>query len=810
MSIESLIGGRLERDAVADRTADLVVAAMRGDDALRAALDGVTVARPASATAAANATPTTWFLGDVEVAGFRGIAGLATLKLIPKPGLTLVVGRNGSGKSTFAEAAEFGLAGTCSRWEERTTVDWRNGWRNLHFAGTRRIQVELRDDTGSSTKITRQWAADVTEVADADVTTAGARSLDDMGLGESLAEFRPILSYNELGELLHQRPVDLHDAIGHGLGTDEIDAARERLRKARLDLKKVADRFKALTHSLVDDLASADDERAVTVRPLLVAKAPDLEAIATALGGGPDDHDELANLERLAALTLPDPATVATLLAEMEAALDAREAAAQTASERADLLAELLTRALSLHDHHPEVVDCPVCGNPGVIDDQWSARTQRAVGEQRQLSAALRDANALVDALDRALLDSIHALPGALQAQGAIDVTSLRDSWQAWTDLRAEPDQRIRAKHFESRLDAVRVALDAAAGHARAELERRSAAWAPFAVRIGEWIGDALDALAAPERTREVTAAEDWLKDAVVSIRAERLAPIVDRVREIWDTLRRDSNVELADIELTGTGNARKAKLGVTVDGAQSVALSVMSQGELHALALSLFLPRATLDSSPFRFVIVDDPVQAMDSARVEGLARVLDSIATTRQVIVFTHDERLPRACRHLGVDARIIEVTRDAKSIVSTKMRAEPAENLVEDAHKFLKDRDLPAEIRGRVVPGLCRQAIEAAAIDVVWRRGLRRAKPHAQIEAQFEQPLKLKETLGLAMFGDRDRAGDVLGALNGAPGSWAADAVQQADRGMHGDATGIDLSSLVDSTRKLIDFLDKKERE
>ncbi len=67
----------------------------------------------------------------------------------------------------------------------------------------------------------RSWSTDVAEVDDAEVSTTGDRSLDELGLDDALAEFRPILSYNELGELLHQRPVDLHDAIGHGLGTDE-------------------------------------------------------------------------------------------------------------------------------------------------------------------------------------------------------------------------------------------------------------------------------------------------------------------------------------------------------------------------------------------------------------------------------------------------------------------------------------------------------------------------------------------------------------------------------------------------------------
>ena len=109
--------------------------------------------------------------------------------------------------------------------------------------------------------------------------------------------------------------------------------------------------------------------------------------------------------------------------------------------------------------------------------------------------------------------------------------------------------------------------------------------------------------------------------------------------------------------------------LDVTVDGIPGAALGVMSQGELHSLALSLFLPRATLSESPFRFVVIDDPVQSMDPARVDGLARALEETARTRQVIVFTHDERLPEAVRRLAIKSTILSMTRRPKSVVEVR---------------------------------------------------------------------------------------------------------------------------------------------
>ena len=43
------------------------------------------------------------YLRSFTVEGFRGIRKAATLKLSARPGRTIVVGRNGSGKSSFAE-----------------------------------------------------------------------------------------------------------------------------------------------------------------------------------------------------------------------------------------------------------------------------------------------------------------------------------------------------------------------------------------------------------------------------------------------------------------------------------------------------------------------------------------------------------------------------------------------------------------------------------------------------------------------------------------------------------------------------------
>lgn len=147
-----------------------------------------------------------------------------------------------------------------------------------------------------------------------------------------------------------------------------------------------------------------------------------------------------------------------------------------------------------------------------------------------------------------------------------------------------------------------------------------------------------------------------------------------------------------------------------------------MSQGELHALTLALFVPRATVEGSPFRFIVLDDPVQAMDPSKVDGFAHVLDELAKTRQVVVFTHDDRLPQAVRDLGIDARIVEVSRATNSAVKVGDGKDLAWRYLDDAFAVAKDDRVPKEIRNKTAGTLGRMAVEAAAREVYMGRRFR----------------------------------------------------------------------------------------
>jgi hypothetical protein len=209
-------------------------------------------------------------------------------------------------------------------------------------------------------------------------------------------------------------------------------------------------------------------------------------------------------------------------------------------------------------------------------------------------------------------------------------------------------------------------------------------------------------------------------------------------------------------------------------------------------------MPRASLPESPFRFMVIDDPVQSMDPSRVDGLARALEEAAGTRQVVVFTHDLRLPDAVRQLMIPATVIEVTRRHGSVVEARVVGSPVKRYFDDAMAIVKTEDLPVEVQQRLVPGFCRSGVEAACADAVRRRRLKAGAKHQDIEAALEDAETLRKRLALALFDDLAKAGDVGKSLNN---RWSgAGAVFHAlNEGAHGDYDG-GLQSLTRDAERL----------
>ena len=796
----------------------LVLAALEGDEALDRALSGDAGDPDTLSTADTDAgddSASRAYLDTISVQGFRGIGAACDLRITAGAGLTLVVGRNGSGKSSFAEALELLLTGQNRRWEDRSVV-WKGGWRNLHWTGPVAIAATLAvEGRRQPLAVRREWAAD------ADLT-AGADSVDGvqeddaraaLGWDEAIATYRPFLPYNELGSIPDYKPAELYDLMSAALGLDALVDARQRLRARRLERGKQVSAAESSRRDWFSQIEALDDERARTCAHAVSkpkAGAWDLDTVELVVEGAiePEGEGVVALLRGLSTVVVPGAGAVQAAAATLRTAAAAARAAEQTDAGRARQIADLLDRSLGFHAAHGDEA-CPVCGS-GELNDEWRSRTEAAARRLRAEAAEADQAQrALGDARRHAqtLLTAPPSILGRSDAAG-VDATALRAAWDRWANLPDEMSDARLIGHLEAEHGNLSAAADSLREQAAAALECLEEAWRPLGAALRVWLPAARDAARAAGTVPHLRRAEQWLDSETDRIRAERFQPIGERAADVWESLRQNSSVTLDHLKLEGAATRRHLALDVSVDGADGQALGVMSQGEIHSLALSLFLPRVLLPESPFGFVVIDDPVQAMDPGKVDGLARVLGMVAEERQVVVFTHDERLPESVRRLQIPAHVIEVTRQSGSEVACRTTDDPVSQFLSDARALQHTDDLPPGAAARAVPLFCRLAMEAACAEVVRRRRIGRGEPHADTDKVLNDARTLMHKLALALFDDSGRTGEVLARINRADRAWA-DAVTWANRGTHGaDDSFLDVPSVVGSTERLTRWLGKRQ--
>jgi ABC-type Mn2+/Zn2+ transport system ATPase subunit len=797
---------RLYGSDVAPAVADLVLTACLAPGELGGDQEDRARRSPASPeTVTPPPMPARTYLANLKVEGFRGIGSAVELSVAPGPGLTLVVGRNGTGKSSIADALEVLLTGISARHNlGRRNKAWLDGWRNLHHPRSVLIEADLVvEGRPGFTTVRRRWA----EAAEFDTgTTTVSRpgeanvGFDSLGWEEALSAYRPFLPYSELGGLLDDGPSKLFDTLNAILGLDELTQAAKALSERRLALAGRAKRNELALERLRMRLESSDDGRAASILAATAKRTPDLGAVERVLGAGETETGDgnLDLLRRLAGVEPPARDELEAAAARLEEAAAGLVAIEGSDSAEALRTADLLRAALEFYEHRGDG-DCPVCGSTAAITAHWR---REASAEERRLREIAYRAEAARLGLSRATEAArslVRPPPSVLSAAAemGLDTGGGYVAWTAWAGGPSEAGAQALADHLRTAAE-FSDGIELLADEARRSAALREISWKPVAVEVAAWLADAMADRRDARLVKDLKASEEWLKRVEEEIRTERFEPLAKAAGEVWRALRMRSSVDIGGIRLAGSATRRRVEVQVSVDGVRGTALGVMSQGELHALALSLFVPRATLEESPFRFVVVDDPVQAMDPAKVEGLARVLESAARTHQVIVLTHDDRLDEAVRRLGIDATVFEVTRGSGSVVNVTRSLDPVRRRVADARTVARADELPPAVRARVVPTVCRQAIEAQCMATVRRRRLGRGDPHDEVEQVLAAARKLYPLAALALFDDEAKTNDVLGRLDGW-GSRMATAFKRCNRGAHEGDEG-DLPQLVDDVSEL----------
>ncbi|MGE5697260.1 MAG: AAA family ATPase [Candidatus Sericytochromatia bacterium] len=742
------------------------------------------------------AEPVGAYLKSITVRGFRGIGPKTTLELPPGPGLVVVAGRNGSGKSTLAEALELALTGTNSRWEDKPTV-WSRHWRNLHAGEPAEIRVGIAEEGAGVTTIGVDWPSGDVNVHETKrwVQRPGQKREDTSVLGweAALEMYRPLLSYDELGAILEGRPSDFYDELYKLLGLEQLTEGIARLDAEVRELRQPAAELKKAKDALRPILEAHEDPRAATALAEVKKTKPHLETVRPLITQGAASSVPFAwqQAQRLAVLTADEAQP--TCAALKSAAENEREEMRRSDALAADR-ARLLDIGLTFHADHGDQ-PCPVCGQ-GTLDANWAIAARAALEQDRSAAEDLTAARAATRQARSALISLIRRVQPPPLADADLDVAVARAAYDRFSQFPTD-DNLALVGHVELTLPEVENAYAALRQQADALICEREDAWAPVAVELADWVKKAQAAREAEPKLKVATEAQKWLQRNAGELRNQRIAPLAQKAKQIWAALRQESNVDLGAIRLEGQKTNRRVVLEADVDGSESEAFGVMSQGELQALALAVFIPRATSPESPFRFLVLDDPIQAMDPSKIDGFLEVLTSLADHRQIVVFTHDDRLPAAIRRSRAPARIIEVTRGANSSVAMTEASRPATRLLDDAFAIAVDEAVPDEVKKAAIPMLCREAVEAAAWELFSSQALTEGHSRHDVEQTWEQAPTVKKRLALAIALNRDDDAAVEKWRSG--GRARRDTMTVVTKGLHGGA--VDYRAAVNDARLVV---------
>ena len=563
------------------------------------------------------------WLGRLQVEGFRGV-GRGDLAFEVGPGLTLVTGRSGAGKSSLVEALDLAIAGG-RRIRSRRAGAARGEWRNVG-APVPSVRVTLAvEGAGADVALHAAWP-DGAAIEEVRCTVDGAPADQ---LAEAGRRFRPILAVR------HERVADGVEQVLGALGIDVLDAALARLRVAREEAGRRAVAGREAARRLAERCAATGDPRAARAADLLLADRWDVDQLAELAHAAPTEESlDARRLRQVAERPVPDVDAAAAAAAELEAALLHAAASAGTDPGAARRRAALLDAAAG-NGEGP----CPVCGE-GELVDGWAEAARSEAAELRREAYRAEAAHRRLDvavAAGRRLLVAPPDESDTIAHLGAAAVHG-RARWAAWAALPADPRELL------DRLAGTAAASEDALGlraAAVAGLGGSAYRWRPVARKLAGWLANAPAWVQASAEHDGLLAAERHLEAALPDLRAVRLGPVLGHVHRLWAALGQRPDLALPLVD------------GVPGPG-------VLSQGERHGLALSLFLPRATSVGSPFGFVVIDDPVQAMDAERVDAVARILVEAAETHQVIAFTRDGRLGDALERQGLPARVLELER------------------------------------------------------------------------------------------------------------------------------------------------------
>lgn len=105
----------------------------------------------------------------------------------------------------------------------------------------------------------------------------------------------------------------------------------------------------------------------------------------------------------------------------------------------------------------------------------------------------------------------------------------------------------------------------------------------------------------------------------------------------------------------------------------------------------------------------------------------------------------------RRLKLDATVLQVHRRSRSQVAVHESLTPMRRHLDNAKLMARSQNITDDVRRRVVPSLCREAVEAACAEIVRTKAVARGQSAASVDEQLRGTRSLRSLLALALLDD-----------------------------------------------------------
>lgn len=603
----------------------------------------------------------TWGLENVSIHDYRGVLNDAPLELSfdPTPGITVLHGLNGAGKSSISDAVEIGLSG------KFLPVSSGAGgkaqlWDPIHLArGALRAVIRVTLSSGDERLIltTKLDSSGAIESHEAELDSGGSTtevSLDS-AWHDALHSHQPVFAYASL-ERRVQLSKDLANYFEGLLALGGSFTALEETIASRGKVSSQAfDRWRAARKLAMSALERVDDERVtdVALDPLKPVREPSID----------DELDEWLEDEGLledGALARSLPSDCGTQLSDAASRVEGSikelgNASASSVQQLSGALEHLLKEATA---HSVDRKSCPVCATQ---KSDWFQTLEKTVEQSEELSALRKrvgvDTKKLA-AVCGELLAEVISVGGLRGDDGPVQATcakgkALIDAFALARETETDTQYSVLGATLELAewlcSDEAKSLIDEAVKRADRNRQWRIARAQAVESFIAVWRADAASAAQSVRwnnASKRVTSLRDGL-------RKKRSFSLASKAGKRIEYLLSDADLRLKDIGVSST----KASMELVDQQDNAVDLGMLSAGQRNAVLLAPLL--ASVDAGPFGFLILDDPVHAFDELRIDRLAEMLSKLAETRRVVVLTHDDRLKEhlAARSIHCDTRLVD---------------------------------------------------------------------------------------------------------------------------------------------------------